>query len=58
MDASARTSLSEMVMGSDISVPRPWPYAIVREEIRITSSRVSEAEYRSRMRYMVGAYMS
>ena len=38
-----------MVMGSDISVPRPWPYAIGRDEIRITSSRVSEAEYRLRM---------
>jgi hypothetical protein len=58
MDASTKTSLSEMVMGSDISVPRPWPYAIGRDEIRITSSRVSEAEYRLRMRYMVGAYIS
>jgi hypothetical protein len=47
-----------MVIGSDISVPRPWPYAIVRDEIRITSSRVSEAVYRLRMRYMVGAYIS
>ena len=53
-----KTSLSEMVMGGDMSVPRPWPYAIAIEEIIIiivTSSSVSEAEYRSRMLYMADA---
>lgn len=58
MDASTKTSLSEMVMGSDISVPRPWPYAIAIEEIIImivTSRSVSEGEYRFRMLYMADA---
>jgi hypothetical protein len=58
IDASTETSLSEMVMGGYMSVPRPWPYAIAIEEIIIiivTSSSVSEAEYRFRILYMVGA---
>jgi hypothetical protein len=59
IDASTETSLSEMVMGGDMSFPRPWPYAIAIEEIIIiiivTSSSVSEAEYRVRMLYMAGA---
>jgi hypothetical protein len=57
IDASTEASLSEMVMGGDMSVPRPWPYAIAIEEIIIivTSSSVSEAEYRFRMLYMAGA---
>ncbi|HKH86848.1 MAG TPA: hypothetical protein VKA40_09880 [Nitrososphaera sp.] len=56
IDASTETSLSEMVMGGDMSFPRPWPYAIAIEEIIIvTSSSVSEAEYRFRMLYMAGA---
>lgn len=57
IDTSTETSLSEMVMGDDMSVPRPWPYAIAIEEeiIIVTSSSVSEAEYRFRMLYMAGA---
>jgi hypothetical protein len=47
-----------MVMGGDMSVPRPWPYAIMKEEkiIVITNSSVSEAEYRFIMLYIVDAY--
>jgi hypothetical protein len=44
-------------MGGDMSVPRPWPYATAIEEIIIivTSSSVSEAEYRFRMLYKADA---
>jgi hypothetical protein len=58
IDAYTEASLSEMVMGGDMSVPRPWPYAIAIEEkiiIIVTSSSVSEAEYRFRMLYMADA---
>jgi hypothetical protein len=56
IDASTEASLSEMVMGGDMSVPRPWPYAIaIEEKIIVTSSSVSEAEYRFRMLYMADA---
>jgi hypothetical protein len=45
-------------MGGVMSVPRPWPYAIVKEEkiILTINSSVSEAEYRFIMLYIVGAY--
>ena len=58
IDASTETCLLEMVMGGDMSVPRPCPYAIMKEEkiIVITNSSVSEAEYRFIMLYIVDAY--
>jgi hypothetical protein len=48
-DASTESCLPEIVTGNDLSAPRPWPYAIVIEEeekVAMTSSSVSEAEYR------------
>jgi len=55
-DASTETCLAEMVTGSDLSVPRPWPYTIVivEEEIAMTRSSISEAEYRFTALYMTG----
>ena len=45
-------------MGGDMSVPRPWPYAIVKEEkiILMINSSVSETGYRFIMLYIVDAY--
>src|SRR5215207_2395424 len=53
-DASTESCLPEIATGSDLSVPRPWPYTIVIEEkkIAMTSSSVSEAEYRFSTLYM------
>ncbi|HEX2231546.1 MAG TPA: hypothetical protein VHG34_05085 [Nitrososphaeraceae archaeon] len=56
-DASTEICLPEIVTGSDLSVPRPWPYTTVIEEeeekIVITSIITVEAEYRFSIRYML-----
>jgi hypothetical protein len=53
-DASTESCLPEIVTGSDLSVPRPWPYTIVIEEEKIAmiSNIVIEAEYCFSTRYI------